>query len=108
MVEEDVHNHRPQQHQRQRDIATDQQEQATEELEPGDHERQMRGRKRAHKLPGRASRHRSHGDEVEKAIRSENQEHDPKQHASNKQGNFHNCPFSTWRADLPARLKAVF
>lgn len=97
--ENDVHDDRAERHQAQRDKA-DQQEQAADDLERRHGLQVAGGVHRADEFTGRAG-HGRHLHEMQKRIRTKDDEHEPKQDANDDGDDFHVRERAPFRAGTP-------
>jgi hypothetical protein len=87
--EVDVHNDGSEQKQAERDEASDEQEQAADDLEYGDNVKVVAQEKGLGEVANQSWRRWRHRNEVEEDIRTEDNENEPEKNASNDGGDFH-------------------
>ena len=85
---EDVHNHRAEQRETERNVAANQENQSAKNLATGDDVEIVRGIHRSDEIARRAG-HGRHFYEVQKGIRAEGGEHKSEQDAGDDGGDFH-------------------
>ncbi|MGA8490598.1 MAG: hypothetical protein WB711_09270 [Terriglobales bacterium] len=91
--EEDIHDHRPENDQRQRHKTVDQQQQPSDGLNRENDDIEMGGEEYASKLTGKARRRRR-WNELKKSVQAENDKNQPHKQTRNQRSDFHLKPLA--------------
>lgn len=88
MVQNDIHDYRPEQRKTERNVSAEQQKRASDNLKCGDDFQVASGVHRPNELTG-VSGDWWHRKEVQERVRSEHHKHKPEQYPHDYRGNFH-------------------